>query len=125
MNVLLVEDDHDIRDIACMGLCTDPDMQVETACSGAEALIRLEKSCNRPDVILLDVMMPGIDGASTLKHIRTYPRLASIPVIFVTALARVSERERLVALGAAGVVVKPFDPLTLPRRVREIVGAAR
>ena len=77
-----------------------------------------------PDAILLDVMMPGRDGPGTLALLKADPRTARIPVIFLTAKAMTAEIERLRALGAAGVLTKPFDPMTLAASVRAILGAA-
>ena len=85
--------------------------QVYPASSGAEgiALARAEQ----PDAIVLDVMMPGMDGPDTLAELRSDPATASIPVVFLTAKVQAAERRRLEELGAAGVVAKPFDPMTL------------
>jgi CheY-like chemotaxis protein len=76
----------------------------------------------RPDVILLDVMMPEIDGPATLRRLRDEPTTSAIPVIFMTAKVQKSEVSRFLELGAAGVIPKPFDPMTLPHQIRQIMG---
>jgi CheY-like chemotaxis protein len=76
----------------------------------------------RPDVILLDMMMPGMDGAATFDALRDDPETASIPVVFLTAKAMAAEVSRLLDLGAKGVVLKPFNPMTLAAQITAIVG---
>jgi CheY-like chemotaxis protein len=74
--------------------------------------------------VLLDVMMPGADGPATLRRLRDGALAPDVPIIFLTAKAQRGDRERLEALGAAGVIPKPFDPVTLPNEVAAILGAA-
>ena len=121
MRILYVDDEPDIREVAVMALELDPEFEVAEASSGAEALERCAKL--RPDIHLLDVMMPEMDGPATLTRLRDMPELAGIPVIFITARASTSERARLTALGALGVIAKPFDPMSLAAEVRELAGA--
>jgi two-component system, OmpR family, response regulator len=116
MKILIIDDEADIRRIAHLALGRVGAMEVLEATSGAEGLRKAED--NHPDAILLDVMMPGLDGPSTLAALRSNPATANIPVIFLTAKAMVSELARLRALGAAGVLTKPFDPMTLAGQVR-------
>lgn len=92
---------------------------VKTVDAGAKALEIVEEF--KPDLILLDVMMPGMDGPTTFKKIRENPALAHTPVIFMTAKGQPGEVESYCKLGAAGVISKPFDPMTLPSEIREIV----
>ena len=123
-SVLMIDDEPDIRRIGEMSLSAVGKLKVFMAASGAQGveIARREK----PDVILLDVMMPGLDGPATLAQLRADPATAGIPVIFMTAKVQRSEVERYLTLGAQGVVPKPFDPLDLPARVRAIVeGSAR
>src|SRR5436190_8943948 len=108
MKVLIIDDDADIRRIAGMTLSRLGGMEVIEAASGAEGL-RLGQA-ERPDVILLDMMMPVMDGSQTLAALRAQPATATTPVIFLTAKAVLVEVERMRALGAAGVLIKPFDP---------------
>lgn len=112
MKVLLVDDEDDIRAIARLSLSRVGKMEVVEARGGEDGL-RLAAG-ERPDAILLDVMMPGMDGARVLEALRENPATASIPVVFLTAKAMPSETTRLLALGARGVLTKPFDPMTLP-----------
>lgn len=120
--VMHVDDEPDIREVAAIALELDADLTLTSVASGAEALKRLAEGA-RPDVILLDVMMPGMDGPCVLDRLREMEGLATTPVIFMTARAQSDEVERLKALGAIGVLVKPFDPMTLARQLRDILSA--
>ena len=119
MKVLVVDDESDIRRVARLGLTRLGGCQVAEAQSGSEALERA--LLDAPDVILLDVMMPGQDGPSTLQALRADERTASIPVVFLTAKAMPAEVERLTSLGARGVLTKPFDPRTLADQIRALL----
>lgn len=112
MRVLIVDDEDDIRVIARLSLCRVGKMEVLEARGGEEA-VRMA-AAEHPDAILLDVMMPGMDGSATLLALRENPATASIPVVFLTAKAMLSETGRLLALGARGVLTKPFDPMLMP-----------
>lgn len=122
IRVLCVDDDHDIRTIAMMSLGLDPGMEVRSAASGADALVLFDEGSWRPDVALLDVMMPGMDGPTLLTEIRARPGVADLPVIFMTARARQTDVDAYRALGANGVIVKPFDPIELAKQVRALIG---
>jgi CheY-like chemotaxis protein len=117
--IMMVDDEPHIRRIGELSLKNVGRWQVVLAGSGKEAVDLARRE--RPDVILLDVMMPGMDGPATLAELREGQDTASIPVIFLTAKAQRHEVERYRALGAAGVLTKPFDPMTLPDEVRAIV----
>ena len=117
--VLLVDDEPDIRKIGLMSLTAVGEWEAREANSGQAALDALAEEI--PDLILLDVMMPGMDGPTTLSKIRENPAWADIPVIFLTAKVQTNEVGRYVALGARGVIAKPFDPMTLPNDVREVL----
>ena len=119
MKVLIIDDDADIRSIARLSLSRLGGMEVVEAASGAEGVRKAQNE--QPDVILLDMMMPVMDGSATLAALRSQPATAATPVIFLTAKAMRVEVERLRALGAAGVLIKPFDPRTLPGDVRALV----
>lgn len=121
MKAFYIDDEPDIREIAVMALTLDPRFDVETAGSGEEALQRLIEKSIEPDVILLDVMMPGVDGPKVLERIRQVPWLQTTPVIFITARARESELTGFLAQGAAGVITKPFDPMTLAAQVAAVL----
>jgi two-component system OmpR family response regulator len=119
--VLLVDDEPDIRKVASLTLRALGKWDVCVAGSCEEALAVAE--AEQPDLILLDVMMPRIDGPMTLRRLRAIPALAAIPIIFLTA--RVTERDThdYLALGAAGIIAKPFEPTKLAAQVRAIVDA--
>ncbi|HEY9678934.1 MAG TPA: response regulator [Drouetiella sp.] len=118
-HVLLVDDDPNIRKIAEISLSKVGKWRVSLASSGREAL---DMAVNeRPDVILLDVMMPELDGPSTLKCLRHNCAVANIPVIFVTAKVQNHEMAKYAQMGAMGVIVKPFDPMLLPKQVMDII----
>jgi len=119
VKILIVDDENDIRRIARLGLERVGKMQVIDAASGAEGVEKARSE--KPDAVLLDVMMPGQDGPATLQSLRADPATASIPVIFLTAKAMPSEVERLRALGATGVLSKPFDAMTLAAQVRALL----
>jgi len=120
LTVLHVDDEPDIREVAAFALELDPDIVLSAAPSGEAALQTLEAGL-RPDVILLDVMMPRLDGPGTLERLRTIPGLETTPVIFMTARVQASECDRYIGLGAVGVITKPFDPMTLAEQVRDLL----
>lgn len=117
-SILYVDDEDDIREIVELSLRLDGTLDVATCASGSEALAYLEVRI--PDLVVLDVMMPGLDGPSTLARMRERPECASVPVVFLTAKAQRDELERFLALGAIGVIAKPFDPMTLARQLQDI-----
>jgi two-component system, OmpR family, response regulator len=123
LKVLHVDDEPDIREVAGMALDLDPDVALTSVDSGQAALDALTGGL-RPDVILLDVMMPVMDGPSTLERLRTIDGLEATPVIFMTARVQTSEQQRYLSLGAVGVITKPFDPMTLAREVRDLLAGA-
>jgi len=123
VKVLLVDDEADIRRIAALSLSGVGGMEVAQAGGGSEG-IRMARE-DRPDVILLDMMMPGLDGPATLQALRSDPETSAIPVVFLTAKAMSAEVERLRGLGARGVLIKPFDPMALPRLLRELLDTGR
>lgn len=116
--ILYVEDEPDIQAVAKIALEMVGGFTVRICASGEEALREAEAFA--PDLILLDVMMPGMDGPSTLKALRELPSLAATPVAFMTAKVQATEVARYQALGALDVVAKPFDPMTLASRLRAI-----
>ena len=110
-SVIYVDDDPDICEVVKTTLCMMADLRVFTAASGQQAIeLALEVV---PDLVLMDIMMPGLDGPSTLKRMRGTAALAHIPVIFMTAKLLPAEVAQFLRLGAIGVIGKPFDPLTL------------
>jgi two-component system, OmpR family, response regulator len=123
LHILHVDDEPDIREVAAMALDLDPDVALTSAGSGQAALQLLGDGL-RPDVVLLDVMMPGLDGPTTLERLRRIEGQAQTPVIFMTARVQASEQARYISLGALGVITKPFDPMTLAREVRDLLASA-
>lgn len=117
--ILYVEDDPDIQAIAAMVLESLNGFTLQTCSSGAEAIAKA--GAFAPDLILLDVMMPEMDGPETLKKLREFPTLAATPVIFMTAKVQPQEVKSYLKLGAIGVIAKPFDPMTLADQLRSIL----
>lgn len=118
--ILLVDDEADIRLIAEISLSNLGGWQVIQAASGPEALRLFAQE--QPDLILLDVMMPGMDGPATLAKLREQHGGLTTPVIFMTAKVQKTEIDRLLDLGVRGLIPKPFDPMALPDEIRRILG---
>lgn len=123
LNVLHVDDEPDIREVATLALEMDPEIEVRSVASGREALGVLASDF-QVDVILLDVMMPELDGPGTLEKLRKIPAHTGTPVIFMTARAQSHELDRFLSLGALAVIVKPFDPMTLAQQLRDHLASA-
>lgn len=121
--VLLVDDDEYVRRIAAMSLRKLGGFEVLLAGSGAEGLVMAEQLI--PDLILLDIIMPGLDGIVTITELKKSPQAKAIPVIFLTGARELTPPERVRALGALDVIYKPIDPLRLPSQALEIVAASR
>jgi len=113
-----VEDEADIRAIAEFALTEFGRYEIDACVSGIEALERAPGFA--PDLILLDVMMPGMDGVETYKRLRAMPQFADTPIVFLTAKAMKHETDEYMLLGANGVIAKPFDPTALSAQVQEI-----
>jgi CheY-like chemotaxis protein len=116
--ILYVDDEPDIREVVQLSLSLAEGVEVHTAESGVDALQMMPELA--PDLVLLDVMMPALDGPGTLQRMRENPSTAGIPVVFMTAKAMPQEIARFIELGAVAVIAKPFDPMLLSRRVLEI-----
>ena len=121
--ILYVEDEPDIRAIAQMALEAVGGFTVIACASGAEALAAAPEA--RADLLLLDVMMPGMDGPATLAALRQLPATAATPVIFMTAKVQPAERAQHLALGALDVIAKPFDPMALSEQILAICARPR
>lgn len=121
--VMYVEDDPDIRAIVEIALQDVGGFTARLCESGTEALEAAP--IFGPELVLLDVMMPGMDGPETLRALRELPVMAQVPIIFMTARLQRSEIEEYRALGAVGVIPKPFDPMTLADQISEILAEAR
>ena len=118
--ILIVDDENDIREVAAMSLETICGWSVVQARSGPEG-VRLAQD-QHPDAILLDVMMPDMDGPSTLQQLRSNTSTATIPVIFLTAKVQGSDRKRFAEMGVDAVLAKPFDPMLLCSQIAEALG---
>ena len=116
--LLYVEDETDIRVVAEIALAQIAGFTVKTCASGEEGLGSLENF--RPQLILLDVMMPGMDGPQVFKKIQQLPEFCDTPVVFITAKAQVEEIEKLKSLGAIDVITKPFNPMALGDEIKTI-----
>jgi CheY-like chemotaxis protein len=120
MRLLCADDEEDIRTILELALGIDPELRVELVDSGAAALQRA--AAERFDAIVLDGMMPGMDGYETCRRLKSDASTASIPVVFLTARTQRSEVERALAVGAVACLMKPFDPMTLAGELRAALG---
>jgi CheY-like chemotaxis protein len=118
--VLIVDDEADIREVAALSLEMTAGWEVRTASSGAEALA--VAAADAPDAILLDVMMPDMDGPTTFERLQANPATAPIPVVLLTAKVQAADQRRLHELGVAGVLSKPFDPMGLAGQLAEVLG---
>ena len=121
--ILYVEDEQEIREVANLALETVGGFSLKSCGSGPEA-VDIAPSY-QPDLLLLDVMMPEMDGPATLEEIRKIPGLESVPVIFMTANVQPQEVSHYQKLGALDIIPKPFDPMTLAETVRVIWGKSK
>ena len=115
--ILIIDDEDDIREVAALSLETVAGWEVVMASSGAQGLARAIE--HQPDAILLDVMMPGMDGPTTFRELRKNPATAHIPVLLLTAKVQSSDQRRFADLGVEAVLFKPFDPLTLSTQIAD------
>lgn len=118
--ILIIDDEDDIREVAALSLESVAGWHVCTASSGADG-IRAAQT-HRPDAILMDVMMPAMDGPTTFREMQRSPDIANIPVVLLTAKVQGVDQRRFAGLGVAGVLFKPFDPLTLADQMASTLG---
>ena len=118
--ILIIDDEDDIREVAALSLETVAGWEVAVASSGAQGLVRAAEY--NPDAILLDVMMPGMDGPSTFRELRRNPITAGIPVLLLTAKVQSNDQRHFADLGVAAILFKPFDPMTLSAQIAEVLG---
>ena len=118
--ILIIDDEADIREVAALSLESVAGWEVVTASSGAQGLAMAIKE--QPDAILLDVMMPGMDGPTTFRELRKNPATAHIPVLLLTAKVQSSDQRRFADLGVNAILFKPFDPLTLYAQIADALG---
>ena len=120
MRILCADDEEDIRLILSLALGLDPAFEVEIVSSGIEAVDRAKATM--PDAILLDGMMPGMDGYEACRRLKADPETTAIPIVFLTAKTQRDEVARALQLGAVACLTKPFDPLTLAADLRTALG---
>ncbi|HZQ44110.1 MAG TPA: response regulator [Acidobacteriaceae bacterium] len=118
--ILIIDDEDDIREVAALSLESVAGWSVLTACSGAEGIRAAH--VEQPDAILMDVMMPSMDGPTTFREMQRSPEIANIPVVLLTAKVQGVDQRRFAGLGVAGVLFKPFDPLTLAEQMATTLG---
>jgi CheY-like chemotaxis protein len=118
--VLIIDDEDDIREVAALSLEATASWTISTACSGREGIATAAR--DQPEAILMDVMMPEMDGPTTFKQLQANPSTAGIPVILLTAKVQGVDQRRFAGLGVAAVLFKPFDPLTLAAQISEVLG---
>tara|TARA_R110000764_G_scaffold29470_3_gene69024 strand:+ start:15430 stop:15819 length:390 start_codon:yes stop_codon:yes gene_type:complete len=118
VRIIHIEDDLSIQEVARVALEIVGGFTVKSCDSGAQGLA--ETPAFDPQLVLLDVMMPGMDGPQTLIELQKLPCMANVPVVFMTAKAQTQEVSAYHQLGAAGVIIKPFDPMTLSEQITEI-----
>ncbi|QIR36156.1 response regulator [Tolypothrix sp. PCC 7910] len=114
-HILIVDDEYDIRAVAELALKTVGGWQVSTAASGSEGLAKA--IAEQPDLILLDVMMPDMDGIATFQALQANPSTQEIPVILLTAKAQATEQRRFAELGVQAIITKPFKAMKLPGQI--------
>lgn len=118
LKILVIDDEKDILTIVKASLETQEGFVVKCVISGKDALIEAPKF--QPDLILLDVLMPGMDGVETLKALQKIPSLAKVPVVVLTAFSNSKKNVELLAMGIVEVIIKPFDPWTLSSQIQSI-----
>lgn len=120
--ILIIDDEDDIREVAALSLEATAGWEVVAASSGAEGIVAAANAGHRPDAILMDVMMPEMDGPTTFRRMQQNPEIANIPVLLLTAKVQGVDQRRFADLGVAGVLFKPFDPLTLAQQISNTLG---
>jgi CheY-like chemotaxis protein len=118
--ILIIDDEEDIREVAGLSLETVAGWEVILASSGAQGIARAIE--HQPDAILLDVMMPVMDGPATFRELRKNPATAHIPVMLLTAKVQSNDQRRFADLGVEAILFKPFDPLTLSTQIADVLG---
>jgi CheY-like chemotaxis protein len=118
--ILIIDDEDDIREVAALSLEATAGWNILTASSGA-AGIEIA-AAEQPDAILMDVMMPGVDGPTTFAQMQQTSTIAHIPVLLLTAKVQGVDQRRFAGLGLAGILFKPFDPLTLAQQISDALG---
>jgi CheY-like chemotaxis protein len=118
--ILIIDDEDDIREVAALSLEATAGWHILTANSGASGIeIAVAE---QPDAILMDVMMPGVDGPTTFRKMQQNPAITHIPVLLLTAKVQGVDQRRFAGLGVAAILFKPFDPLTLAEQISDVLG---
>ncbi len=117
--ILIIDDDDGIREVISICLEAIAEWETISASSGEQGLILAQEQ--QPDAILLDVMMPHLDGIATFEQLQAQQNTKDIPTIFLTAKAKISEQQRYQHLGATGVIVKPFEPHELITTIKNLL----
>ncbi|MBW4467741.1 MAG: response regulator [Pegethrix bostrychoides GSE-TBD4-15B] len=117
--ILIIDDEETIQTVVRFGIRLAAGWEVITASSGSTGIATAQ--AERPDVILLDVMMPEMDGISTFKILQSHPETEQIPVILLTAKAQAAEQRQFDELGVSGVITKPFNSLNLPEQITKLL----
>src|ERR1700761_2710643 len=120
--ILIIDDEDDIREVAALSLEATAGWEIITASSGADGIQAAANPRRKPHAILMDVMMPGMDGPTTFRQMQQNPAISNIPVLLLTAKVQGVDQRRFAGLGVAGVLFKPFDPLTLASEISEALG---
>ncbi len=118
--ILVIDDEDDIREVAALSLEATAGWEILTARSGAEGITIA--AAQQPDAILMDVMMPGVDGPTTFRTMQADSRVRDIPVLLLTAKVQGVDQRRFAGLGVAAILFKPFDPLTLASQISDALG---
>ncbi len=118
--ILVIDDEDDIREVAALSLEATAGWEILTARSGAEGITIA--AAQQPDAILMDVMMPGVDGPTTFRTMQADSRVKAIPVLLLTAKVQGVDQRRFAGLGVAAILFKPFDPLTLASQISDALG---
>ena len=118
--ILIIDDEDDIREVAALSLEATAGWTILTASSGREGIATA--ALEKPEAILMDVMMPEMDGPTTFKQMQANPATAGIPVVLLTAKVQGVDQRRFAGLGVAAVLFKPFDPMTLAAQICEVLG---
>ncbi|MEM7591824.1 MAG: response regulator [Cyanobacteria bacterium P01_A01_bin.83] len=119
-NILLIDDEETIQEVVQVGISIEAGWQVAIASSGLEGIDLAQNQ--QPDAILLDVMMPEMDGIDTLSQLKANEQTSTIPVIFLTAKAQAEEKNQFQSLGVVDVITKPFNSMTLASQIAKILG---
>ena len=118
--ILIIDDEDDIREVAALSLEAVAGWKVFTATSGPEGIVAAKR--DQPDAILMDVMMPAMDGPTTFREMQKVDSISNIPVVLLTAKVQGVDQRRFAGLGVAAVLFKPFDPLTLAEQMSDALG---